>query len=130
MIVLLDLLFEICLFKSYYHVLKISKALLPFALLLSVWRTKCESASRPAVKCLPRLPASPLGDSLNAGGLRWRSPRKGACPGEKQLCRRGKGLLVLALLRWDSNTVCLPLVRFKALFKISQYPTPKECLMC
>lgn len=43
MIVLLRLLFEICLFKSYYHVLKFSKALLPLPLSLSVWRTKCES---------------------------------------------------------------------------------------
>lgn len=90
-IVLLGLLFEICLFKSYYHVLKISKALLPLPLWLSVWRNKCESVLPgllPAV-CLSRLPASPVAGCLNAGGLRWGSPRKGACHGEKQLAEGG-----------------------------------------
>lgn len=28
------------------------------------------------------------------------------------------------------TAIYLPSVRLKALFKISQYPTPKECLMC
>lgn len=99
-VVLLSLLFEVCLFKSYSHVLKISKHYSHFLSLVfgevSVslcFQACCHmsvTASRQAIMWLFEC------------RLRWRRPRKGACHGEKELCE-GKQCL-LTLLCCGSNS--------------------------
>lgn len=91
-------------FKSYYHVLKISKALLPLPLWLSVWRPKCESVLPGLLPCV--CPGVPPGQlvvvwmQVGWGGDPWE--RVHAM--ERSSLQKGECLLVLTLLCCDSDS--------------------------